>query len=124
MIRSLFLSALATFLLSSSDCSQKKISEGKYKGKLEIAGICMNYTIKVLEGNIDSSAIEANWMDESTGKSYNNVFRLGNVCDFPATIKEGDEFYFTIDTSERKQCAVCMAYYPTPSKKVSIKVVE
>lgn len=124
MIRYLFLSVLATFLLASSDCSQKKISEGKYKGKLEIAGICMNYTIKILEGNIDSSAIDANWKDETTGKSYTNVFRLGNVCDFPATIKQGDEFYFTIDTSERKQCAVCMAYYPTPSKKVSIKVVE
>ena len=124
MIRYLFLLVLTTFLLASSDCSQKKISEGKYKGKLEIAGICMNYTIRILEGNIDSSAIDASWKDETTGKSYSNVFRLGNVCDFPATIKQGDEFYFTIDTSERKQCAVCMAYYPTPSKKVSIKVVE
>ena len=124
MIRYLFLSVLATFLLASSDCSQKKIIEGKYKGKLEIAGICMNYTIKILEGNIDSSAIDANWKDETTGKSYTNVFRLGNPCDFPATIIQGDEFYFTIDTSERKQCAVCMAYYPTPSKKVSIKVVD
>lgn len=124
MIRYLFLSVLATFLLASSDCSQKKIIEGKYKGKLEIAGICMNYTIRILEGNIDSSAIDANWKDETTGKSYTNVFRLGNPCDFPSTIIQGDEFYFTIETSERKQCAVCMAYYPTPSKKVSIKVVD
>lgn len=120
----ILLSVFATLLLSSGDCSNKKTSHEKYKGKLEIAAICMNYTIRVTEGNIDDSAIDANWKDETTGKSYTNVFKLGNPCDFPATIKEGDEFYFTIDTSKGKQCAVCMAYYPTPSKAVSIKVVE
>ena len=120
----ILLSVFATLLLSSGDCSNKKTSDKKYKGKLEIAAICMNYTIRVVEGNIDASAVDANWKDETTGKSYSNVFKLGNPCDFPVTIKEGDEFYFTIDTSKGKQCAVCMAYYPTPSKAVSIKVVE
>ena len=120
----ILLSVFATLLISATECGNKKTSDKKYKGKLEIAAICMNYTIRVTEGNIDASAVDANWKDETTGKSYTNVFKLGNPCDFPVTIKEGDEFYFIIDTSKGKQCAVCMAYYPTPSKAVSIKVVE
>ena len=117
------LSLTSTLLLSSSDCSQKKVSDQKFKGKLEIAGICMNYTIRVVEGNVDASLLDTKWTDETTNKSYTNVFKLGNPCQFPSTIKQGDEFYFTIDTSQVKPCTVCMAYYPTPSKAISIKVV-
>jgi len=118
------LSALTTLLLSNTDCSVKKTGTMKYKGKLEIAALCMNYTISVKEGNINTADIVANWTDETTTKSYTNVFKLGNPCDFPASIKQGDEFYFTIDTTKGKDCAVCMAYYPTPSKALSIKVVQ
>jgi hypothetical protein len=108
--------------LSNSDCQSKKAVE-KMKGRLEIAGICSNYTIRVLEGDPRKDAVEANWTDETTGKQYDNVFRLENPCDFPATIKQGDEFYFVIDSSSRKPCTVCMAYYPTPAKKLPIKVI-
>ena len=122
----ILLSLLSTIALSASDCNSKAKSSAttKYKGKLEVAGMCMNYTIKLLEGNIDTSLIVANWHDESTNKEHTNVFRLKNTCDFPAGIKEGDEFYFTIDSSSIKQCAVCMAYYPTPSKAIPIKVAQ
>ena len=120
----IFLSGLTTLFLSTTDCSGKKASTVKYKGKLEIAAICMNYTISVKEGNIKASDVVANWTDETTTKLYNNVFKLGNPCDFPASIKQGDEFYFTIDTAKSKDCAVCMAYYPTPPKALSIKVVQ
>ncbi len=116
----LLLIALSTILLSSSDCHSKKTE--RLKGKLEIAGICSNYTIKVIEGNVDTSLVVANWADETTGKTYNNVFRLGSPCTFPATIKQGDEFYFTIDTAKQKDCIVCMAYYPTPPKAIAINV--
>lgn len=118
----LLLPILATLVLSNSDCQSKKAVE-KMKGRLEIAGICSNYTIRVLEGDPGKDAVEANWTDETTGKQYDNVFRLENPCDFPATIKQGDEFYFVIDSSSRKPCTVCMAYYPTPAKKLPIKVI-
>lgn len=116
------LSALSFLLLSNSDCT--KVSSKIYKGKLEIKGICMNYTISVPDGSIDPSLVEANWTDESTGQSYKNVFKLGSPCTFPAELNAGDEFEFTIDTTADKDCAVCMAYYPTPSKNLSIKVVK
>jgi hypothetical protein len=121
----ILLSLITTLFLSASDCSKKKVSSSEqYKGKLEIAGICMNYTIRVLEGKVDTSLINARWTDEITKKEYTSVFRLGNPCEFPSTIKQGDEFYFKIDSSQGKPCTVCMAYYPTPNKAVSIKVLD
>ena len=93
-----------------------------FKGRLEIKGICSNYTIKVLEGAIDSTKFSADWTDENTNKTYSNVFALDSPCSFPADIKEGDEFYFTIRTEGDKNCNVCMAYYPTPPKRLSISV--
>jgi hypothetical protein len=119
----LLLSGFSVLTLSASDCNNKKPAE-KYKGRLEIAGICMNYTIRITEGTIDTAKVSANWTDEVTNKSYTNVFRLGSPCDFPSNIQQGDEFYFIIDTAQPKECMVCMAYYPTPPRSLNIKVVE
>jgi hypothetical protein len=122
MKRIFLLSALSILILSAGDCSKKKTST--YKGKLEIKALCMNYTIRLVEGTMDTSLIVANWTDENTGKAYKNVFKLGSPCSFPKNINEGDEFYFTIDSTTVQNCAVCMAYYPTPPKRLAIKVVE
>ena len=116
----LVLTVLSILILSNSDCSKKPMI---YKGRLEVKRLCMNYTISVLQGNIDPSLIVSDWTDETTGKSYKNAFKLGSPCTFPATINQGDEFYFTIDTTSVQNCAVCMAFYPTPSKALAIKVV-
>lgn len=117
----LLISLLATLILSNSDCQKK--NENVYKGRLEIKAICSNYTIKVLEGNMDTSRIVPNWTDEHTGKSYTNVFKLGQPCIFPDSIDAGDEFHFVIDSTEHN-CAVCMAYYPVPPKSLPIRVVN
>lgn len=118
----ILLSALSAVMLSAGDCSMKKGETKKYKARLEIKAICMNYTIQLLEGTIDTSRVAANWTDETTNKSYTNVFALENPCSFPADIKQGDEFYFTIDTAKQENCIVCMAYYPKPPKALPIKV--
>jgi hypothetical protein len=115
--------ALSILTVSDHACN-KGVSNVKYKGRLEIAGICMNYTIKLLEGSMDTSKISSNWTDEVTGKSYTDVFALRNPCSFPPSIKQGDEFYFYLDTVTEKGCVTCMAYYPKPPKKLSNKVAE
>ena len=121
----LFLSAIFLITISADKCSNKKKMEtGIYKARLETKAICMNYTLRLLEGDIDTSLIMASWIDESTGKSYTNVFGLGSPCSFPPNIQQGDDFYFMIDSSGKKECVVCMAYYPTPPRKLSIKIVE
>jgi hypothetical protein len=113
----------AMFLSGKEGCHKKQMTTGCYKGQLAVKGLCMNYTIKVLEGNIDTSLIQAQWKDEHTDQSYSNVFALASKCNFPASIKEGDVFYFKIEPSVQN-CMVCMAYYPVPAKSLSIKVVD
>jgi hypothetical protein len=103
-------------------CNHKKQLSHCFKGRLEIKGACTNYTIKLLEGNMDSSLYNKDWKDEKTGKIYNNVFALRSRCSFPSTIKEGDEFYFTIDSNYVQRCMVCLIYYPTPPKSLPIKI--
>jgi len=89
-----------------------------------VKGICMNYVIQVLDPDFDSSLIELNWTNEFSDISYTNVFALGSVCDFPEDIDEGDEFNFIIDNSKQNNCAVCLAYSPTPNKYLSITVLD
>lgn len=114
---------LFLLVVSANKCKNKN-NDGVFKGRLEIKGMCMNYTIKLLEGKLDTSNVVSEWKNEATGKSYNNVFALGSVCGFPSTINEGDEFYFKIDSTYVGNCAVCMAYYPKPTKSLAIKVVN
>jgi hypothetical protein len=89
MKRFIICSVIAMLLLSNSDCSRKKTSTVKYKGKLEIAAICMNYTVRVIEGKIDTSLVMANWTDETTQKSYTNVFKPGNPLRFSGHYQTG-----------------------------------
>ena len=121
----LYVTAPIIFILAITTNKCKNKNESNiYKGRLETKGICMNYTIKLLEGNLDSSKIVPEWKSEATGKTYTNVFALGSACSFPSTINEGDEFYFAIDSSYVSNCAVCLAYYPKPPRSIAIKVVN
>jgi len=124
MKRIIFLSALSVLILSASDCNNKSEKQEKYKARFEIKAICSNYTFSLIEGKMDTSKVEANWTDENTGKSYKNAFAVSNPCDIPESMKQGDEFYFVIDTIRTKECIVCMAYYPKPQKVLSIKIVK
>ena len=118
------LSGFSLAMMSAGDCGKKNAAGTKYKARLEIKAICYNYTLSLLEGSLDTSQVVASWTDENTNVSYKNAFALANPCDFPSTLKQGDEFYFVIDTAKPKDCIVCMAYYPKPPKALSIKVVD
>ncbi len=106
------------------NCSNEKnaTTSTEYKARLEVKGICMNYTLSLVEGKADTALFTPTWTDESTGISYKNAFGLANPCTFPKELNAGDEFYFSIDTSKAEDCMVCMAYYPTPPKKLPIKI--
>jgi len=123
-MKSYLLAPVIFILVTTTNKCMNKNKSSVYKGKLEVKGMCMNYTIKLLDGNIDTSKLVSEWKNEITGKTHNNVFALGSVCNFPSTINEGDEFYFTIDSTYVSNCAVCLAYYPKPPKSIAIKVVN
>lgn len=121
----LLLSVVILLTISADKCGKKKKTAKEiYKARLEIKALCMNYTLRLLEGDINTSLISGTWVNESTGKSYTNVFGLGSPCTFPPDIQQGDDFYFKIDSSAKQDCPVCMAYYPSPPRKLAIAVVE
>ena len=97
-------------------------NENCIKARLEIKGVCSNYVIKVLEGKIDTLKVKGSWTDPSTGTTYQNVFALGNPCDFPTDINEGDTFYMYMLGDSSRSCAVCQAFRPVPDVKNSILV--
>ena len=115
---------LAFFVLLNISCNKSNDTiQNCFKGKLVLKGLCMNYVIQIIEGDVDKALYESSWQNPSTKTTYQNVFGLGSICTFPSTINEGDEFYFSIPKSSIVQtCAQCMAYSPTPSKKISIEI--
>lgn len=119
-----YIAILMLFTAATCKNKQAALPENCYKGRLEIKALCMNYTISVQQGSIDSVLFQPSWTDETTGKTYTNVFGLDSKCNFPSDIKEGDTFYFAIDNTVKQDCAVCLAYYPVPQKKLSIKVLS
>ena len=123
-MRNSLILVLILLLTQATTCKNGKAGSDCFKARLEIKALCMNYTISVIEGTIDTSLVETKWTDPNTGKEYFNAFRLGTPCNFPANLNQGDEFYFTIDNSVDNNCAVSKAYYPTPSKAVNIRVIE
>jgi hypothetical protein len=129
-IMKLFLLIIPFLFLAAAkeNCRARKrsttgIFAGCYKGILKVKGPCMNYTISIVSMKFDSSLVVANWTDENTGKTYKNVFGLASRCTFPDSIKKGDEFYFVIDSTTVQNCAVCLIYYPTPAKKLRVKII-
>lgn len=124
MTRILILASLFLLTISAQRCGADK-QEGKvYKARLEIKGICSNYTFSLVQGNIDTSLIVSEWTDGVTGKMYKNVFAAADPCSLPDSLQQGDEFYFVIDTTPPPPCAVCMAYYPKPPRSLIFKTVS
>ncbi len=93
------------------------------RGKLVINGPCKNLVVKIIQGSYDSSRVESKWTDPMTNTVYEKVFTVLNVCNFPETIKESDEFYFYfIKKPDITNCAVCLIYRPKPSVSNNISV--
>ena len=110
-------------LLNISCNKSNDTSVACFKGKLVLKGICMNYVIQITEGDVDKSLFESVWQNPLTNTTYQNVFGLASICNFPSSIKEGDEFYFTIPKNQIPQtCFQCQAYSPIPNKKISIAI--
>jgi hypothetical protein len=106
-------------------CNNKAVpADGVLKGKLVIKEICSHFVVQVLNTKLDTAIVANGWHDDKRDKIYDNVFTVSNRCSFAAAdLKEGEEFEFTIDrSSAAEDCAVCMAFYPTPVKRNAIKI--
>ena len=121
------LTAIVFMALTACETEKEEIvddSRNCYTGKLVKKGICMNYVIEVLDTNFDINLVETSWRDNFSDISYNNVFTLGSVCDFPTEIDEGATFDFLVLNEYDQECPVCLAYTPTPDKSLYISVCK
>ncbi|HYC28639.1 MAG TPA: hypothetical protein VEB42_07480 [Chitinophagaceae bacterium] len=106
-------------------CNNRAVpTDGVLKGKLVVKELCSHFVVEVLNSKLDTSIVTNGWHDDKRDKIYDNVFTVSNRCAFAAAdLKEGDEFEFTFDKEAAPEdCAVCMAFYPTPGKKNAIRV--
>ncbi len=119
---------LSLLFLTLLSCKKTKETDNLcntnlYTGKLVLQGICLNYVIEVMDANFNQDLIVKTWTNNNI--VYNNVFALASICDFPEHIKEGDTFRFRVRTDPIEQtCAVCLAFSPTPNKRLQITVCQ
>ncbi|WP_346236599.1 hypothetical protein ABDK00_014750 [Niabella insulamsoli] len=123
-IKTTLLFSMLSLCMSCSNTTALNKGKEKLKARFEVAGICSNYTFSLIEGMADTSLVAASWTNPQSDSTYTNAFGVKNPCDLPEGLKVGDEFYFEIDSNRPNRCMVCMAYYPTPAKKLNIKVLE
>jgi hypothetical protein len=131
MIRSLLKQRLKWYLhgvllfcfiiFSNFQCRKSGYDQKSYRGRLEVKAPCGHYVVSLLKGKMNHLMIEPEWTDPNTGKIFHKVFTVANSCSFPAEMKEGEEFTFTLG-GKPQNCMVCMIFYPTPEKKLMIHV--
>ncbi|GAO41225.1 hypothetical protein [Flavihumibacter petaseus] len=100
-------------------------SSKPYVGKLVVLELCNHFVVELESGDIDTSKLALNWRDEKRNATYPKSFAVASSCSFATSgLKEGDRFTFELADGAQENCAVCMAYYPTPDKKLSIKNIS
>ena len=97
--------------------SQTNAMAACFTGKLVKSGICGQKVIQLLSERVEGIAFAEKWTDSLSNKEYENVFTVGNACDFPVSIREGDEFSFALTVIPPSDCIQCYAYTPVPAQK-------
>lgn len=119
----LFVIFMSVFAGCTKAEQQNKTSgSGCFKGILVKKGICGQYVIKVLTEDKQGLNFAATWTDESSAKTFTNVFTAENFCSFPSSASEGDEISFKVTTVKENACIVCQAFTPVPAEKNSVIV--
>jgi hypothetical protein len=113
---------LYVLLVSVAACSPKPQNTliSCFKGKLVKRGICGQRVIQLMSEPLEEIVMASNWTDSMSGKKYENVFTVANPCDFPAAIKEGEDFTFSITTTPGSGCITCYAYTSVPKENNNI----
>lgn len=116
------------FLLSGlSGCKPSaNKTTGAYTGKLVVSEHCNHYIVALETGSIDKSKLAESWTDNKRNMTFKNVFSVASKCSFANVgLAEGDLFSFELaDSTAAENCAICMAYYPTPEQKLMLKNIK
>jgi hypothetical protein len=116
LIFSLFL--LPFLVITSFDGCEKKLVESKQQFEVKVIATLCSYTIVEVQ-TPEFQQLGTAW------EQYKHVFRVGNPCDLPVGIKEGDILKcYLLEKPIIDQCPTCRAFLETPSLSRSIKVVQ
>lgn len=108
------------FLFTACSPRPQNMLTSCFKGKLVKRGICGQRVIQLISEPTESIVMARNWTDSMSGKKYENVFTVANPCDFPAALKEGEDFTFSITTTPGSGCITCYAYTSVPKESNNI----
>jgi hypothetical protein len=111
------------FLYTIAQCRNRQFDTQRIKAKV-IRITCATTVIQVLDPahyNLGET-----WTIEGTSNTYEHVAVVSNKCEFPSSLKDGDEFYFKqiSENDASNDCAVCMMYDFPPSKGIYLRVVN
>jgi hypothetical protein len=90
-----------------------------YKARLEIKGICMNYVIKVLEGDLNALAVEKEWTDESDGKRIAMCLRWAAAARF-RTCRKAKPFILRFPKKKIRSATCAWRTGPCPMLKTTL----
>lgn len=93
-----------------------------FRGKLVKRGICGQRLVELISPPAEIIHMAGRWTDSLSGKRYTNVFTVANPCDFPAAVKEGEEFSFMLTNKKAGDCIQCYVYTAMPVEKNNILV--
>lgn len=93
-----------------------------FRGKLVKRGVCGQRLVQLISPPAEIVHMAGHWTDSLSGKTYASVFTVANPCDFPAAIKEGEEFSFMLTTRKAGDCIQCYVYTAMPVEKNNILV--
>jgi hypothetical protein len=105
-------------VITASDGCEKKLAESKQQFEVKVVATLCAYTVVEVQ-TPEFQQLGTDW------EQYKHVFKVGNHCDLPADLKEGDLLKcYIIEKPIVEQCASCRAFLETPSLSRNIKVVK
>lgn len=117
------------FVCLLTACSKKQPPAGLqqrttgqcYIGVVIKKGICGQRIVEVLNPDSSLNYVPA-WYDADEKKNRVNVFHVENICDFPASLREGESFKFSLSSRVDTSCITCQAYIAVPPQSNSIRI--
>lgn len=111
--------AMFAILLVTYSCRPaKNVSSDKlYNGKV-VMGICGSITVQITDA---TSLGQNSWSPDNGTTHYDHVFRVANPCTWKGAKDSIIVFRFVPPSVQN--CALCMAFAPTPDTAYNIEVV-
>jgi hypothetical protein len=108
--------------ITEKGAAENEVTLNCVTARLEKIERCGQRIVSILSEDKTGLNYAPNWTHPVTKESYQNVFAVGNICDFPSSIKENETFKFVRVEKGTNGCVTCLILAPTPAEKMNIKI--